>query len=181
MAIVDTAKDWHDMLQSLLPGYAERIVEIRLDPKSEGGMNLAMDDGVIAKLVDKGTRAGALFGSGTFDMVEHCNRRALTVLPQLGAATGGIAGAFAPATNTWNIDYEKVISNGGRVHAKASAAFRTETLLPFARTLAKAGEDHRDAWAKAMVAAYLPVVDARIRLVADADRVPRRGRPDATS
>lgn len=169
MAIVDTAKDWHDTLQSLLPGYAERIVEIRLDPEDEGGLNLDMTDKTIGKLVAMGTEAGRMFGEGTFDMAEHCNRRALTVLPQLGAVAGQVAAAFDPKPNTWRVDYDKTISQGGRYYSGLPDAFRTDTLLAIAKGL----EAMDGAHGAQLKANNLPVVDARIRLVADADRVPR--------
>lgn len=169
MAIVDTAKDWHDTLQSLLPGYAERIVEIRLDPEDEGGLNLGMSDETIGKLVALGTEAGRMFGEGTFDMAEHCNRRALTVLPQLGAVAGQVAAAFEPMPNTWGIDYGKTISQGGRYYSGLPDDFRTDTLLAIAKGLEAMDAAH----GTQLKTNKLPVVDARIRLVADADRVPR--------
>lgn len=53
-SILNTAKDWQDTLQSKLPGYAERIVEIRLDEEHEGGLNLDMTSDTINVLAKRG-------------------------------------------------------------------------------------------------------------------------------
>ena len=47
MRLINSAKDWQDNLQSILPGYRERIVHIGLKP-DEGGLNLTMDDAKIS-------------------------------------------------------------------------------------------------------------------------------------
>lgn len=44
-------------MQSYLPGYRERIVQIRLNP-DEGGLNLGMSKSTIEKVMEKGGEAG---------------------------------------------------------------------------------------------------------------------------
>jgi predicted acylesterase/phospholipase RssA len=56
-AILDSARNYRDTLQSMLPSYSERIVQVWLDPE-EGGMNLTMDEDKIASLIGKGGQAG---------------------------------------------------------------------------------------------------------------------------
>src|SRR5690606_9191070 len=40
-AMIDTMKDWRDTVQTSMPGYRERVVEVALSAK-EGGLNLDM-------------------------------------------------------------------------------------------------------------------------------------------
>lgn len=52
-----TAQNYRDTMQSYLPGYRERIVQIRLEPH-EGGLNLGMSEGTIRDVMEKGGQAG---------------------------------------------------------------------------------------------------------------------------
>ncbi len=58
MAIVNAAQNYRDAMQSALPSYHERIVQIRLSP-SEGGMNLAMTPDAIDRIQKKGKHAAS--------------------------------------------------------------------------------------------------------------------------
>jgi predicted acylesterase/phospholipase RssA len=57
-AIFNTAMSWRDSLQSALPGYHNRIAQVRTSP-SEGGTNLFMPREIIASLALRGAMAGA--------------------------------------------------------------------------------------------------------------------------
>src|SRR6185437_7129369 len=81
MRLVYSAKDWQDNLQSILPGYRERIVHVVLKP-DEGGLNLTMDEETIAKLVDYGKRAGTLLRDD-FNLEEHRWRRFLVSMARM--------------------------------------------------------------------------------------------------
>jgi hypothetical protein len=56
-SILDTSLTYRDTMQALLPSYADRIVTVRLT-KQEGGLNLNMDPATIARITNKGARAG---------------------------------------------------------------------------------------------------------------------------
>jgi hypothetical protein len=56
-SIIDAARSYHDIMQSQLPSYRERIVQIRLD-SDEGGLHLKMSQEMIKKIIDIGQRAG---------------------------------------------------------------------------------------------------------------------------
>jgi len=56
--LFDTSRNWRDNLQMNVPGYRDRVVHIGLDPAKEGGMNLDMDEQVIALLTERGKKAG---------------------------------------------------------------------------------------------------------------------------
>jgi hypothetical protein len=76
LTLLDAAKDWQDNLQSVLPGYRERVVRIALKD-DEGGLNLNMPAQLIERLTRYGERAGELAASPDFDMDDHRWRRFL--------------------------------------------------------------------------------------------------------
>jgi hypothetical protein len=55
--ILDTMQNWRDTTQAELPGFWDRVCEIRLQ-KDEGGLNLTMPVPAIARLMTKGEEAG---------------------------------------------------------------------------------------------------------------------------
>lgn len=179
-SIVDTAKDWQDTLQAMSTGYAERIVEIRLDPKNEGGLNLAMDETTIERLGDFGLAAGRTFVD--FDFNEHRWRRSLSVLPLLERSFEGIANAWdAPAAGTgWSTLATVLTNHRPKSYARLSGNWRTAVLRPFVESLARAGrrtavENATDKTGTTLQNGEpLPSTNARIRFVADADRRPKK-------
>jgi predicted acylesterase/phospholipase RssA len=80
-AVVDTMMSYRDTLQSRLPGFRERVVEIRLTA-DEGGLNLDMDPKRIQSLIDKGAEAGRLLRD-EFDFEQHRWVRLQVLLPPL--------------------------------------------------------------------------------------------------
>jgi predicted acylesterase/phospholipase RssA len=56
-AIADTMQNWRDNMESRMPGYRNRIVHISQRP-DEGGLNLDMEADEIARLSERGRRAG---------------------------------------------------------------------------------------------------------------------------
>ena len=93
MRLVYSAKDWQDNLQSILPGYRERIVHVVLKP-DEGGLNLTMDEETIAKLVDYGKKAGTLLRDD-FNLEEHRWRRFLVSMARMEETLDEVATAYA--------------------------------------------------------------------------------------
>ncbi|MDQ6693184.1 MAG: patatin-like phospholipase family protein, partial [Chloroflexota bacterium] len=81
LKVVDTARENHDTLLSMLPGYRERIVEIRFTD-GEGGMNLTMDDTAISSISLKGEMAG-LELRDEFNFDHHRWTRFLVLMSQL--------------------------------------------------------------------------------------------------
>lgn len=57
VAIKDAMQNWRDNAQARMPGFRERVVHIKLAP-GEGGLNLAMDEDKVARLVGRGEYAG---------------------------------------------------------------------------------------------------------------------------
>ena len=56
--ILNAARNWRDNMQAELPGYRDRVCQIRLTP-TEGGLNLNMPPEVVKGLVQRGEEAGA--------------------------------------------------------------------------------------------------------------------------
>ncbi len=65
MSMFDTARNYRDTMQAMLPSYRERVVQVRLT-SNEGGLNLAMDAKTIQRIGDKGRRAGGLLSAMDF-------------------------------------------------------------------------------------------------------------------
>jgi hypothetical protein len=55
--IKDTMQNWRDNLQAELPGYRERVCDVRFRP-GEGGLNVKMKPPAIQALMDRGRQAG---------------------------------------------------------------------------------------------------------------------------
>jgi predicted acylesterase/phospholipase RssA len=58
-AIIDSARNWVNSLQAIVPGYRDRIVHIALN-KHEGGLNLSMPPATLASLNKYGCEAAEL-------------------------------------------------------------------------------------------------------------------------
>jgi len=79
-AIVDTARNWQDNLQRILPGYRERVADVALTA-DEGGLNLTMPPTLIQDLNTLGSIAGDHMLK--FDLEEHQWRRFLVAYARL--------------------------------------------------------------------------------------------------
>jgi hypothetical protein len=90
--LIDSAKDWQDNLQSVLPGYRERIVHVRL-ASDEGGLNLTMDEEKIRRLAAYGEQAGEKLRT-EFDMDAHRWRRFLVAMARVEGTLDNIANAY---------------------------------------------------------------------------------------
>jgi hypothetical protein len=67
-SILDTMQNWNDTTQLSLPGFRDRVVEVRTSD-NEGGMNLKMLPETIRNLANRGADAAALLD--TFDFELH--------------------------------------------------------------------------------------------------------------
>jgi predicted acylesterase/phospholipase RssA len=79
--LLDTMQYWADNAQSGLPGYRDRIVQVRLRP-NEGGMNLQMPDDVVYSAAEKGRQAAEQLRK-RFDFDDHRWVRYLTVIGRM--------------------------------------------------------------------------------------------------
>jgi predicted acylesterase/phospholipase RssA len=92
MRLLTSAKDWQDNLQSTLPGYRERIAHVVLKPE-EGGLNLAMSEATIRKLVNYGELAGETLRD-KFDLDAHRWRRFLVAMARMEETLDEVAKAY---------------------------------------------------------------------------------------
>lgn len=178
MAILNTAKDWRDTLQGMLPGYAERVVTVRLDDATEGGMNLDMPPEVIGRLAGYGAEAGEAlvarysYAAGARGFDAHRQLRGRVTVPKLAEALGGFSTAMAsrPAGAPAALTGREALERGEGGNEERGAGAPRPGLS--SRCLALA-----DDLAELETQGCEPdrASDATIRLVAVADRVPRRG------
>ena len=172
-SIVNTAKDWQDTLQSRLPGYAERIVEIRLDPESEGGLHVEMDRETIERLAARGRTAARRFEED-FDFDTHRWLRALALLPTLEERLARLAEVWAKSGDDHERDYEAVLTTQAHeVFPIDDEAYREDPLAVFARALVTLGDKsdaRRDEDERLPLSqGPRPTCDAELRLVASPD------------
>jgi predicted acylesterase/phospholipase RssA len=161
-AIKDAMQNWRDNAQALLPGYRDRVVDIKL-AKGEGGLNLTMKSAKITELNERGKCAGdqlvSLFvGDGT-SKPRHWNdhryvryRTMMAVLERLLRGYG--SGYIGPADAVTETYADRV------AQATAPPYELAGQLLPFAQQT---------------TAEYLGMVTAwdKAGLTLDADGVPR--------
>lgn len=96
MAMFDSAKDWQDSLQSILPGYRERIVTVNLK-EDEGGLNLEMGAETITLLSGFGLDAGEEIAA-SFDLDEHRWRRYLVEIQAIEEMLDQFAKSYSDTT-----------------------------------------------------------------------------------
>jgi hypothetical protein len=112
-AIFNTAMSWRDSLQSALPGYRNRIAQVRTSP-GEGGTNLFMPREIIASMALRGALAGArlrtrFVNAGQWDRFRWLRlRTAMSDLEQLRDSTHARRGFYADALSgeAW-LDHEE--------------------------------------------------------------------------
>jgi hypothetical protein len=86
--ILNAARNWRDNMQAELPGYRDRICQIRLSA-TEGGLNLNMPAEIVAALLKRGDDAGELVAeSGAFDWDRHRITRFWTLMQMLQQSLG---------------------------------------------------------------------------------------------
>jgi predicted acylesterase/phospholipase RssA len=86
--ILNASRNWRDNMQSELPGFRDRICQIRLAPR-EGGLHLDMKRGVVRELVKRGRTAGLkVVDSRCFDWDAHRVTRYRTLMQMLQRGLG---------------------------------------------------------------------------------------------
>lgn len=122
VAIKDAMQNWRDNAQARMPGYRERVVHISL-AHGEGGLNLAMDDEKVTRLVRRGEFAGSrlieLF-SGPEDgdpvRTDHWNdhrfARFRILMSALERFLQGVQRAYTAAPDAVSVPYRERIAAG---------------------------------------------------------------------
>jgi predicted acylesterase/phospholipase RssA len=93
--VLGTMQEWRDNLQSILPGYRERIIQVRL-AEDEGGMNLNMPRSRVTKLSAYGESAGREV-CARFDWDAHRWRRFLVAVARLESLLADVAEVYETA------------------------------------------------------------------------------------
>jgi hypothetical protein len=110
-AMFSTAMSWRDTMQSAMPGYRNRIAQVRTRP-NEGGANLFMARELIASMALRGALAGARLRSRFADESQWNRFRWLRLrvavgnIERLRATTGERRGFYADAFSgpAWLVD-----------------------------------------------------------------------------
>jgi predicted acylesterase/phospholipase RssA len=92
--IADALQNWRDNLQGELPGFRDRVCQIRLRT-GEGGLALKMPPELIGHLAERGQQAGELILS-TFDDPHWEQHRWVRYLTLMGQLEGNLQGADVP-------------------------------------------------------------------------------------
>jgi hypothetical protein len=90
--MVRTMQNWVDTTQLTMPGYRDRVVEIR-HRETEGGINLNMPDDMVRDLADRGAAAAMLLDD--FNLPDHQRTRVETSLAGIDGALAGMLEASA--------------------------------------------------------------------------------------
>lgn len=86
--LLNAARNWRDNMQAELPGYRDRICQIRLSA-AEGGLNLNMPGEIVDELVKRGALAGeTVTDPDTFDWNKHRITRFWTMMQMLQQSLG---------------------------------------------------------------------------------------------
>ena len=124
-SILNTMQNWSDNGQSRLPGYRDRIVEVRTRP-TEGGLNLDMDRTTILNLACRGYDAAAEL-LGKFDFPVHRRRRYSLAMAKLQDAVASIDAFYDIALPDGSPGYQAFVAE----LAGPGAVGRTDALLRF--------------------------------------------------
>jgi hypothetical protein len=135
--LLDTMQYWVDNAQSTLPGYRDRIVQVRLRA-DEGGMNLQMADDAVYRAAEKGRQAAEALRRG-FDFDDHRWVRYLTVIGRMQHAVDVMESRWAHELHRGLPGYRDFVHDrtGERLYGRSAAwrsaaVARTNALLSFA-------------------------------------------------
>lgn len=151
VSIKDAMENWRDNTQGRLPGFRERIIDIKL-AHGEGGLNLAMDEEKITRLTARGEYAGerlkALFsGAGkTPEPTAHWNDSRFTrfrvTMSVIEQALRAISRGYNAPVDAVTTPYADRIAAGGI----APYALTPPTLLEFAEATVSGYDDLVTGW-----------------------------------
>ena len=134
MRLLNSAKNWQDNQQSVLPGYRERIVHVVLKP-DEGGLNLTMAEATIRKLVGYGADAGTKLCT-EFDLDAHRWRRFLVAMARMEETLDEVAMAYEGAPDgrqkfaDFLARYPQVAEHYGRRPSSSRSCWRADGRSP---------------------------------------------------
>jgi predicted acylesterase/phospholipase RssA len=105
--IADVARNWRDSLQSELPGFRDRVCQVRLHGY-EGGLNLDMPEETIKGLIARGAEAGREINR-SFDWEAHLLTRYLTLMQKLEGNLHDVETKFdgIPECDAWKAGHDE--------------------------------------------------------------------------
>jgi hypothetical protein len=111
VSMVRTMQNWTDATQITLPGYRDRVTELRIS-KDEGGLNLHMPAPAIRKLAERGSDAASAFEEFGFDVHRWIRYRA--AMSSLSDVVDNMADRYMAEPQN-NEGYEEFLRRYGRV------------------------------------------------------------------
>jgi predicted acylesterase/phospholipase RssA len=162
MAMFDTARNYRDTMQAMLPSYRERVVQVRLTSK-EGGLNLAMDPETIRHIGDKGRRAGELLAA--MDFRQHQWVRFRVLMSYLEKNMHRVRETFPDLTRYQGLFNDQLSAgaggrgNGARWYKPQDAIWCQKALVQI-----KTFVDLGDAWQRKFFSNQPPKPDASLRV-----------------
>jgi predicted acylesterase/phospholipase RssA len=132
VSIKDAMENWRDNTQGRLPGFRERIIDIKLG-HGEGGLNLAMDEEKITRLTERGAYAGdrlkALFSGDDDDKpapTKHWNDSRFTrfrvTMSVIEEALRAISRGYTAPPDAVTVSYPQRVAAGGVAPYRLTAA-----------------------------------------------------------
>jgi hypothetical protein len=167
--LVDAAKDWQDNLQSVLPGYRERIVHVGLSD-DEGGLNIAMTEETVRQLVALGERAGErLVEFDNSDMDAHRWRRFLVAMARMEQTLDDLTRSYEGVAQTSRGPSVESFGDFLKRYPKLAREYEQTTkvlsaMLDRAEELAKIGAQWRNA--PTVRSGKIPHPDTNLRITA---------------
>jgi len=154
IAIKDAMQNWRDNTQARMPGFRERVIHIKL-AGGEGGLNLAMDEQKVSRLIARGEYAGGrlidLFSGpedGPLEQRPHWNdhryARFRILMSSLERLFQGFQSGYTAAPDAVTAPYVERIAAGldppypltqGRLAAARAKADAYRTLADVVETL----------------------------------------------
>jgi hypothetical protein len=150
VSIKDAMENWRDNTQGRLPGFRERIIDIKLAHR-EGGLNLAMDEEKITRLTARGEYAGerlkALFSGETPEPTAHWNDSRFTrfrvTMSVIEQALRAISRGYNAPVDAVSTAYADRIAAGG---VAPYALTTPPKLLEFAEATVRGYDDLVTGW-----------------------------------
>lgn len=116
-AMFDTSQSYRDTMQSMLPSYRERIVQIRL-ANDEGGLNLAMSPATIQALKQRGHDAGTELLDKFYPPGTRLHHHQWVRLKVMVGLLEKQLDAVAAAVNYYQLNYQDLLNQQKDVEAE---------------------------------------------------------------
>jgi hypothetical protein len=121
VAIIDTMHNWRDNAMLPMPGYRDRIAHVLLRG-GEGGLNLTMDETMIASIAARGEEAAVALRQRFGDQLEHPDKKmTLSWKNHRWVRFRAFMGALEAAMQSYTRNYDETIFDDPPSYAPSAA------------------------------------------------------------